>query len=129
MTKQEYAVELKHSNHNCCQAVICAYAEEIGIDYDTLKKLGAGFGSGMATMEGTCGALCGAQMLLGIDRYNGKPIHKDSGRLYNLFKEKCGSTICGELKGIKTGKILCDCDSCVRFAVDSYEELKKESAE
>ena len=121
MSLREKAVELKHNNYNCCQAVACAFADEIGVSEPELKKLCAGFGSGMGTTGATCGALCGAIMVLGMRKYNNKPIHKESAEFFNKFNEKCGATICGDLKGVRTGKILCSCDDCVRNAVDLLE--------
>ena len=126
--KQDRAVELKNrtgdAHYNCCQAVACVFADEAGMSNDDLRRLGAGFGLGMGTMEGTCGALCGAEMILGLMKYNGKPIRKDASELFKAFKEKCGGvTICREIKGVDTGKVLCSCDDCVRNAVSILEEV------
>ena len=74
MNKQELAVQLKHTGCNCCQAVLCAFAEESGLSELQLRQIGAGFGAGMGCMEATCGALIGAQILLGLKTYSGKPI-------------------------------------------------------
>ena len=38
------------------------------------------------------------------------------------FAELCGATICRDLKGIGTGKVLCSCEDCVRNAVLSAGE-------
>lgn len=125
--KQKLAVELKQktgdSHYNCCQAVACVFAAETGLDEETLKKIGAGFGLGMGCMEATCGALCGAQMILGLLKFKGKPIRQDAADLYKKFTEKCGASICKELKGVKTGKVLCSCDDCVSNAVGILEEI------
>ena len=67
MNKQELAVQLKHTGCNCCQAVLCAFAEESGLSELQLRQIGAGFGAGMGCMEATCGALIGAQILLGMN--------------------------------------------------------------
>ncbi len=65
--RMDYAADRKRSM-NCCQAVLVSFAEEIGQDEAFLVKLGSGFGSGMAMMEGTCGAFVGAigSILLGL---------------------------------------------------------------
>ena len=124
--KQERAVKLKQgtgeAHYNCCQAVACVFAEEVGLDEQTLRKLGAGFGLGMGCMEATCGALCGAEMILGMKKFQGKPIRQDAMNLYEKFVEKCGASICKEIKGVETGKILCSCDDCVSNAVGILEE-------
>ena len=125
--KQDRAVKLKQqtgdSHYNCCQAVACVFSKETGLDEETLRKLGAGFGLGMGCMEATCGALCGAQMILGMMKFQGRPIRQDAKDLYNKFTEKCGASICKELKGVETGKVLCSCDDCVYNAVGILEEV------
>lgn len=127
MNKQELAVNLKHSGNNCCQAVLLAYAEELKLPEELLRKLGAGFGTGMGCMESTCGALCGAELLLGLSQYNGRPVLADARKIHDAFTQKTGASICKDLKGITTGTMLCSCDDCVRYAVEIAElYLKKE---
>lgn len=124
MERQEQAVTLKHSGHNCCQAVLVACEDLAGLPVETLRKLGAGFGIGMGRMEGTCGALVAAEMLLGLRRYEGRPVIRDAGVLHERFREACnGAAICKDLKGRDTGIVLCECDDCVRHAVELVEEL------
>ena len=41
------------------------------------------------------------------------------------FQEKCGATICKDLKGIETGRVLCSCPECVRNAVLTLGEVLK----
>ena len=45
-----------------------------------------------------------------------------SKELVQNFERKCGATICKDLKGIETGKVLCPCPECVRNAVLSLGE-------
>ena len=101
MDKKEYAIELKHNRHNCAQAVLCAYAEDLGMPAEVLKKIGAAFGGGMGCMEGDCGALCGAQAVLGLMKAEQGPVGRDAAALYKSFTEKCGSAICKEIKGVE----------------------------
>ncbi|MBQ4469634.1 MAG: C_GCAxxG_C_C family protein [Synergistaceae bacterium] len=126
--KQDKAVELKNrtgdAHYNCCQAVACVFADEAGLDEATLRKLGACFGLGMGCTEATCGALCGAEMIQGLMKFQGKPIRQDAAELYKKFVSKCGASICKEIKGSNNGgKILCSCDDCVRNAVEILEEI------
>ncbi len=124
--KQDKAVELKNrkgdAHYNCCQAVACVFSEETGVSEDVLKRIGAGFGLGMGGMEGTCGALCGAEMVLGLMKYQGKPIREAAKELHAKFTERCGGSICRDIKGVGTGKVLCSCDDCVRNGVALLEE-------
>ena len=123
MKKQELAVQLKHSGCNCCQAVLCAFAEESGLSEAQLKQLGAGFGAGMGGMEATCGALVGAQLLLGLKKYAGRPMMAEAKALHQSFTQKCGASICKDLKGRDTGIVLCACDDCVRAAAELAEDM------
>ena len=129
MDRKEYAVQLKHNGYNCCQAVLCAFANETGITEEGLKKLGATFGAGMGCLEATCGALIGAQMLMGLKKYEGRPILRDAAGVLKNFENMCGATICKDLKGRDTRVVLCECDDCVRNAVEIAEGLKGERAD
>lgn len=106
---------------NCCQAVVKAMADTVDVDEATLHRLGGGFGSGMGTMEGTCGALVGAIMVSSLLSEKGAAMAA-SRAILPLFKELCGATICRDLKGIGTGRVLCSCENCVRNAVHAAAE-------
>lgn len=121
MDRAERAVGLKHNGNNCCQAVLCAFADECDLPEETLRAMGSPFGSGMGNMAGTCGALVGAEMVLGLARFDGRPMHRDAGTLHEGFRKRCGATICAELKGRETGVVLCPCDDCVRNAALELE--------
>ena len=123
--RMEYAARRK-KEMNCCQAVLVAFADKLGKSEDDLLRLGSGFGSGMATMEGTCGALVGAIMVSSLLSPDGEA-RNNSRAIMSRFKELCGgATICRDLKGIETGKMLCSCEDCVRNAVLSAGEALKE---
>lgn len=108
--------------YNCAQAVTQAFADQIPVEAETLKKLGAGYAAGMGCMESTCGALIGAVMLAGVVT-NGKGTPRISKELLQSFQEKCGATICKDLKGVETGAPLCPCPECVRNAVLALGEV------
>lgn len=117
----DYAARRK-KEMNCCQAVLVAFADKLGKVEDDLLRLGSGFGSGMATMEGTCGALVGAIMVSSLLSAEGEA-RNNSRAIMSRFKELCGgATICRDLKGIETGKMLCSCEDCVRNAVRAAVE-------
>lgn len=131
MNKKELAIALHDKKFNCCQAVACAFAEEIGVDEQVLFKAGEGFGRGIGNMDGTCGALSGAVMLAGFKNSDGNTedpgtklsTYELSGKILDSFKEKCGSTICRELKGVDTGKVLCTCPDCICNGVEVVQEV------
>ena len=114
--RMDYAAGRK-KEMNCCQAVLVAFADRLGRGEGELLRLGSGFGSGMGTMEGTCGALVGAVMVSSLLSAEGAA-RNNSRAIMSRFKELCGgATICRDLKGIGTGKVLCSCEDCVRNAV------------
>ncbi len=107
---------------NCAQAVLLALKEDSNLDDATLKNIGAGFCAGMGNMEATCGALIGANIVLGI-KTNGYATIKLSKQLIEEFKAKSGATKCKELKQMTDGKPLCPCDICVKNAVLAYGKV------
>lgn len=109
------AVKLK-AGCNCAQAVVLSYADKLPLEEETLKKLAAGYGGGMGCMEGTCGALVGAVMVAGM-LTDGQGTGRYAREILLGFRERCGATICKDLKGVETGKVLCPCTECVRNAV------------
>lgn len=119
--RTEKAVELK-KKHNCCQAVLLAFQDKLGKSEEELLALGSGFGSGMGGMQGTCGALCGANIVMGLLNKSDTPTKQIMRGMVDDFKDQAGATICGDLKGVKTGKVLCSCPDCVKIATDLAEK-------
>ena len=107
--------------NNIEQAVLVAFADEVGRSEEDLLRLGSGFGSDMGTMVGTCGALVGAIMVSSLLSEKGAAMAA-SRAIMPRFKELCGATICRDLNGIDTGKVLCSCENCVRNAVRAAGE-------
>ena len=99
-------------------ATIDAY---VWLDYSA--GIDAGFGVGMGCMEATCGALVSAEILMGLEEYKGTPVLRNAREMHQKFTEKCGASICKDLKGRDTGSVICECDDCVRCAVELAEKL------
>lgn len=119
-TRKQIAVEKKRCGLNCAQAVLCAYADLAGIDEETAIRLAAPFGAGMGNMEGTCGAITGAGLVLGLVSQG--PATKQMRQIMNKFQERNGATQCKLLKGVGTGKVLRECSDCVADAAEFLEE-------
>ena len=123
LPRRERAVMYKR-NFNCCQAVLLAFAPELGLPEEKLLAMGACFGSGMGCMEETCGALCGAQMAQGLLKFDNCRMNPQASLLRAEFEQRCGATRCKDLKGVGSGSgVLCSCEDCVRNAVDALEEM------
>lgn len=117
-TRRQIAVEKKQCGLNCAQAVLCTYADIAGIDEETAMRLAAPFGAGMGNMEGTCGAIVGAGLVLGLTSASTKQMRQ----IMNKFQERNGATQCRLLKGVGTGKVLRECSDCVADAAEFLEE-------
>lgn len=136
-TKAEQAIAFHDKGYNCAQAVACSFCKEFGVDEEEMFRIAEGFGLGMGTME-MCGALSGMAMIIGLDNSvgnleNGKATKGDTYKkireFVQEFKEKNGSYICRELKGVETGKVLCSCPQCIADAVvltEKYLESKED---
>ena len=125
---EERVAEIKDKHtrgYNCAQIVLCSYAEELGIDEETLFRISEGFGAGMGGMMQTCGAVTAMFMALGLANSSGnlqvcdtKPqTMKKVRELAAEFEQKNGSIVCRELKGIDTGKVLRRCDGCIEDGI------------
>ncbi len=115
--RADFAASLKKQGMcNCSQAVVKAFEDLLPLPNDSMMKLTAGFASGMGCMEATCGALIGANLTAGL-MTGGRGTVKLAREMLTAFNEKCGATICKDLKGLETGKVLCECDQCVKNAV------------
>ena len=98
----------KEEGYNCCQAVVLAYNDILGIDDDVAAAMSSGFGGGMGRMREVCGSVSGMVMLAGLIAPAGNPsVKADRTRNYALvqqmagkFKEINGSIICKELLGL-----------------------------
>lgn len=120
-TRKETAIEKKKSC-NCAQAVLATYADLAGITEQQAMNLGNAFGSGMSNLEGTCGAIVGAGMALGMITGDKLRSRKAMINIMNEFQARNGATQCRQLKGIDTGKVLRDCPDCVADACEFLEQ-------
>ena len=104
-TKAERAKQLFGEGYNCAQAVLCAFADECGLDEETAYMLSSSFGGGLGRMREVCGAVSGMSMAAGLlygykkgDAPAMKGAHyKRIQELAAKFREENGSIICREL--------------------------------
>lgn len=108
MNRPENAKELFESGCNCCQAVFCAFLDEINMNKDDAMRLSAGFGGGFGRLREVCGAVSGMTMVLSNKFASTDPNDKEKkAALYALiqqaagdFKTENGSIVCRELLGL-----------------------------
>jgi C_GCAxxG_C_C family probable redox protein len=109
--KVDHALQLHAKGCNCAQAVLCAFAEERGIDQETAIRLATGFGGGMGRTSGACGAVTGAVMVLGLARGMRRPEDAAAkeltyalvAELIHRFRQEHGGVGCTELLGHDLG--------------------------
>lgn len=99
--KTRHATERFKSGFNCSQSVLSAFAEDFGLSRDSCLRLASPFGSGIARMQETCGAVTGALMAIGLKYGKGENgteddktiAYRQSLFLVNEFKKR-NTTIC-----------------------------------
>jgi C_GCAxxG_C_C family probable redox protein len=112
MNRVEQAVSCFKGGFNCSQAILSTFAHSFGLNREVALKLAAGFGGGMGRMAGTCGAVTGAFMVLGLqygpveagDQQARETTYERVREFTRRFEARNGSVICREL-------IQCDIDT------------------
>lgn len=131
MTKEEYAKYLHKNGHNCSQSVICAFADDFGVDQEVAYRMVEGLGRGFGGREEICGAVSGMALVLGLKSSQGKASmgasKKATMALVNRgtcqFIDQNGTHLCGLLLA-KNGTE--GCNDLVGQCAAIAEELLKE---
>lgn len=128
MTKSEIAVSKYKKGYNCCQAVACTFAEELGMDESELYRVCEGFGGGMGSGLGVCGAMSGAAVVAGLLNSDGNIEHagqtkakstRAAAQMQMEFVDRAGALACKEIKmGQKTS-----CAKCIAIATEAVEKM------
>jgi len=144
-TKAKQAVKRFRKGFNCSQAVLGSYCEQFGLECDKAFKVATGFGGGMR-MGGTCGAVSGAFMVLGLkygnstakDKKAKANTYKKVEEYTKRFKTRNNSVTCRDLlgcdlstpEGMKEAKdkglFSSICPKIVQDAVEIIEEMLTE---
>lgn len=146
MTHKEKALSIFPQQYHCSQAVIAAFADEVGLSRNVALKIGACFGSGMCKGE-VCGACTGALMVIGMkytqeEDFNVEARQKITNltkRFLDLFEEANGSYLCRDILGYNLGNpeeaakakaqglFLSVCPKKVASAVEILEKIMQET--
>ena len=105
MKNSEKAVKLFCDGYNCAQAVLGAFAEDLGLDTAVALKMSAPFGGGVGRQREICGAVSGMLMAFGMlygydtaetgDKK--KELYEQTRALCDQFAKINGSIICREI--------------------------------
>jgi C_GCAxxG_C_C family probable redox protein len=103
-TKDEIARHYFQENFNCAQAVLAAFAPELGLSETQALKLASPFGGGVARRGLVCGAVSGALMALGLAGGAATPAEKEaayrmSQEFLQRFETRHASLLCRDLLG------------------------------
>lgn len=110
--KPEQVIDVRRSAEDsfasglyCTESVLLALADALDIESDLLPRIGTAFCGGMARTCGTCGALTGAMMGVGLalgrsaPGQSVQPAYDAARRLIAEFETEFGSRACHELLG------------------------------
>lgn len=138
------ARDLFVEGYNCAQAVVGAFADELGMTQRQAVRLASSFGGGMGGMRETCGAVTGmlmvAGLLFGYDSPKddaGKKAHYAHVRaLAEDFRAQHETLVCRELLAALPGKLAQDplprtpeyykVRPCIRFVETAAGILEQE---
>ena len=105
MTKQEAAQANFSKGYNCCQAVLVAFQEELGMTEEQAARLGSGMGGGVARLRELCGAVSAMALIAGYcrgyslpdDQANKARTYAQVRGLIEAFGQAHGAILCREL--------------------------------
>lgn len=125
---------------NCCESVLLALKDHIGVETDLIPKVGTGIGAGVSLNGLLCGSVSSIAIAVGIKYGRNSPVENPQP-VWNIvdkyvaeFKDKFGYVNCRELTGldVKTKEGLKEyfakvhdyaCADRIRFAVQKGVEI------
>lgn len=110
MKHSEKAREIFNKGYNCSQAVVAAFSDITGLDFETSLKVSSSFGAGMGKMRSVCGAVTGMYIVAGLLWATTQSDAASKEKHYTLiqqitqrFKDVHDTVVCAELlKNLKT---------------------------
>jgi C_GCAxxG_C_C family probable redox protein len=109
-TPEQIALALFEQGFTCGQAVLVAFTRN-GLGRDAALRVACAFGGGVARTGGTCGAVSGALMAIGLE-HGGTSAEDAAARektyeaaraFLALFRREHGSDVCRALLGVDIG--------------------------
>ena len=126
-TKEEI-LKLRDEGKSCSQATLIGICRAAGLKADEhwLSAIAAGFRGGIGGThdEGTCGALSGAVLAMGLlSEGDGNLAAKQSRQLYKAFKQQQGAVACKMILGKNGAKNCTEC--CLCAGTEAAKLIKK----
>jgi len=92
--------------YNCCESVLLALKDYLGIDSDLVPKIGTGIGAGVSLNGLLCGSISSVAIAIGIKygrtspEENPQPVWEMVDKYLAEFKDKFGYVNCSQLTGL-----------------------------
>ena len=107
MNKSELASEYLKKGYNCAQAVIKAYASDVGMNEEDAVKMASALGGGIGRTGNICGAVSGAALVIGMKfgstdnkaKHSRAKAYQKAKELLGKFAAQNNSVLCKELLG------------------------------
>jgi len=129
--------------YNCCESVLLALTEYLGINSELIPKIGTAIGAGVGLNGLLCGSISSVAMAIGIKygrnkaEENPKPAWDRIDKYVASFKDRFGGVNCRQLTGLnlKTPEGLkeyyarvhdYECTERLKFAVQKAVEILQE---
>lgn len=126
--------------HNCCESVLLALKDHLGVGSELIPKIGTGVGAGVSLNGLLCGSVSSVAIAIGM-KYGRTSAEEDPLPVWNMvdkyvadFKDRFGFVNCRQLTGqdLKTKEGLEEyyakihdyaCAARIRFAVGKAMEI------
>jgi C_GCAxxG_C_C family probable redox protein len=129
--------------YNCCESVLLALAEYLGVSSKLIPKIGTAIGAGVGLNGLLCGSVSGVAMAIGVKHgrnrkeENPQPAWNMIDKYVASLKDKFGAVNCGQLTrlNLKTTEGLkeyfarvhdYECVERLKFAVEKTVEILSE---
>jgi len=104
--ENKIATETFRNGFNCAQSIIAAFAPERGVSRGISLKLATGLGGGINGQRGTCGAVVGALIVLGLHFGIDDPSDDEGREKYKLMVNKFSEKFLKQHNSLKCGELL-----------------------
>jgi len=129
--------------YNCCESVLLALKDHLGVESDLIPKIGTGIGAGVSLNGLLCGSISSVAIAIGLKygrtsaEQNPQPTWQMVDKYEKEFKERFGHVNCRQLTGLdlKTEEGLREyfqkvhdyaCAARIRYAVKKALEILEE---
>ena len=95
---------------NCCESVLLALKDHIGVETDLIPKIGTGIGAGVSLNGLLCGSISSIAIAVGMKsgrnspEENPQPAWNIVDKYVTEFKDRFGHVNCRELTGLDVKK-------------------------